>query len=70
MDVKEGRHRCADMAEDLARDVGLAVAEGLGHPHPALLNTPFLLTLSSAVAIPAAHGGGLPRLPGAEGLSD
>ena len=70
MDFKEGCVESRGLEENAAWDVGLAVAEGLGHPHPALLNTPFLLTLSSAVAIPAAHGGGLPRLPGAEGLSD
>ena len=70
MDFKEGCGESRGLAENAAWDVGLAVAEGLGHPHPALLNTPLLLALSSAVAIPAAHGGGLPRLPGAEGLSD
>ena len=42
------------MAEDPARDVGLALPKGLGHSHPTFPNPPFLFTVPKAGAVSSA----------------
>ncbi len=70
MDVKEGCHRPADMAEDPARDVGLALPKGLSHSHSSLSIPPFLFTLPKAGAVSSAPGRRLSCVLGDKGLPD
>ena len=70
MDVKEGRHRRADMAEDPAGDVGLALPKGLSHSHSPLSMPPFLFTVPKAGAVSSALCRGLSCVLRDKGLPD
>ena len=70
MDFEEGGDGGKGLAEHDAGDVGLAHPEGLGNSHSAVLDSPFLLTLPPAIAVPASPGSGLTCLPGDKSLPD